>query len=69
MPSRQTTSEIYHLAAVYSWALPQPGHARLPVDGTCHTLAFAEGCPGLQRFQYVSTCFVSGRHPGVFSEK
>ena len=64
---QQTTSEIYHLAAVYDLGVGRSLAMRVNVDGTRHMLAFAEGCPGLQRFQYVSTCFVSGRHPGVFS--
>jgi thioester reductase-like protein len=32
-------------------------------------LDFAERCSGLQRFQYVSTCYVSGRYEGVFRER
>jgi nucleoside-diphosphate-sugar epimerase len=31
-------------------------------------LRFAEGCPGLRRHHYVSTCYVSGRHCGPFRE-
>jgi thioester reductase-like protein len=62
------TVEIYHLAAVYSLAAPRDLAMRVNVDGTRHMIRFAERCPSLQRFQYVSTCYVSGRYPGVFRE-
>ena len=60
--------EIYHLAAVYDLGVAQELAMRVNVDGTRHMLAFAQGCPRLQRFQYVSTLYVSGNHPGIFSE-
>jgi nucleoside-diphosphate-sugar epimerase len=41
---------------------------RVNVDGTHNVLSFARGCPELQRFHYVSTCYVSGRYPGLFRE-
>jgi nucleoside-diphosphate-sugar epimerase len=38
------------------------------VTGTANVLDFAERCPRLERVHYVSTCYVSGRHPGLFRE-
>ena len=38
------------------------------VDGTRHVLDFAEQASGLERFQYVSTCYVSGRYAGPYAE-
>jgi nucleoside-diphosphate-sugar epimerase len=38
------------------------------VEGTRHVLALARGAPGLARFHHVSTCYVSGRFPGLFRE-
>jgi thioester reductase-like protein len=61
-------SEIYHLAAVYDLELPRDLGMRVNVAGTRHVLDFAERCPGLVRFHHVSTCYVSGRHVGIFSE-
>lgn len=61
-------TEIYHLAAVYDLSVGRDFAMRVNVDGTRHMLEFAETCPALRRFQYVSTCYVSGKHPGVFSE-
>jgi nucleoside-diphosphate-sugar epimerase len=41
---------------------------RINVDGTRHVIDFAAACGGLERLQYVSTCYVSGWYPGVFRE-
>jgi nucleoside-diphosphate-sugar epimerase len=61
-------TEIYHLAAIYDLAVRRDLAMRVNVDGTCNVLDFAARCPSLQRIHYVSTCYVSGRHRGVFLE-
>jgi thioester reductase-like protein len=61
-------TEVWHLAAVYDLGVPQDVGRRVNVEGTRNVLRFAEGCPGLRRHQYVSTCYVSGRHCGPFHE-
>jgi thioester reductase-like protein len=64
------TQEIYHLAAVYDLGVKRELAMRVNVDGTRNLLAFARAClPNLQRFQYVSTCYVSGTHRGEFTER
>jgi len=60
--------EIYHLAAIYDLSVPRDVGMRVNVEGTRNVLDFAERCGSLRRFQYVSTCYVSGRHDGVFRE-
>lgn len=65
---RRGVKEIFHLAAVYDLGVEQDLATRVNVEGTGHMLRFARACPALERFHYMSTCFVSGRHPGVFSE-
>lgn len=60
--------EIWHLAAIYDLAVKRELGMRINVDGTRHVLDFADRCRSLRRFQYVSTCYVSGRFPGVFRE-
>ncbi|HSP15087.1 MAG TPA: SDR family oxidoreductase [Thermoanaerobaculia bacterium] len=60
--------EIYHLAAIYDLAVRRDLAMRVNVDGTRNVLDFAARCPSLQRFQYVSTCYVSGQYRGVFRE-
>ena len=66
---QQEISEIYHLAAVYDLSVERDLAMKVNVDGTVHMLDFAEGCSGLRRFQYVSTCYVSGSYAGIFSER
>jgi nucleoside-diphosphate-sugar epimerase len=60
--------EIHHLAAIYDLGVARDLALRVNVEGTRHVLDVAERCPGLERLHYMSTCYVSGRHPGVFAE-
>ena len=60
--------EIYHLAAVYDLSVRRDVGIRVNVDGTRKVLDFAERCSSLRRLHYISTCYVSGRHDGVFRE-
>jgi nucleoside-diphosphate-sugar epimerase len=59
-------TEIYHLAAIYDLAVPRSLGMRINVDGTRNVLDFAERSSA--HLHYVSTCYVSGRHDGVFRE-
>ena len=67
-PLQRETIEIFHLAAIYDLAVKRELGMSINVDGTNHILGFASGCPSLHRLHYVSTCYVSGNHNGVFSE-
>lgn len=60
--------EVYHLAAIYDVSVSREPAERVNVDGTRNVLDFAAACDGLRRVHHVSTCYVSGRHPGVFTE-
>jgi thioester reductase-like protein len=62
------TTEIWHLAAVYDLSVPRDVGMRINVEGTRNVLRFADGSAGLRRHHYVSTCYVSGRHAGIFRE-
>ncbi len=62
------TAEIYHLAAVYDLSVRRTVGMKVNVEGTRHMLDFAEDCANLRRFQYVSTCYVSGSYAGIFRE-
>ena len=66
---QQDVVEIYHLAAIYDLAIRREPAMKVNVEGTRHVLQFAEHCPRLKRFQYTSTCYVSGRYPGKFTEQ
>jgi thioester reductase-like protein len=60
--------EIFHLAAVYDLSVPREPAMKVNVEGTVHVLELAADCPRLERLHHVSTCYVSGRHPGPFGE-
>lgn len=60
--------EVWHLAAVYDLAVERDLAVRVNVDGTRNVLDLAARAPKLERVHYVSTCYVSGRFPGVFFE-
>lgn len=65
---KSRVTEVYHLAAVYDLSVGLGLAMKVNVDGTRHMLEFAKEAPNLDRFQYVSTCYVSGRYQGVFTE-
>ncbi|HEX7420263.1 MAG TPA: SDR family oxidoreductase [Thermoanaerobaculia bacterium] len=60
--------EIFHLAAIYDLMVSREAGMRVNVGGTQNVLDFAARCRSLRRFHYVSTCYVSGRYPGTFTE-
>jgi nucleoside-diphosphate-sugar epimerase len=60
--------EVYHLAAVYDLSVPREVGGRVNVGGSIRVLDLAERAPALERLHYVSTCYVSGRHQGRFTE-
>ena len=61
-------TEVWHLAAVYDLAVGRAQALRVNVDGTRNVLDAIERCPKLERLHYFSTCYVSGRYAGPFSE-
>jgi thioester reductase-like protein len=61
--------EVWHLAAVYDLAVTRELGMRVNVDGTRNVLDVAARCEQLERLQYVSTCYVSGRYVGPFAEE
>lgn len=60
--------EIFHLAAVYDLMVRREVGMAVNVEGTRQVLGFASRCGRLERLQYVSTCYVSGRYDGLFLE-
>ncbi len=61
-------TEAWHLAAVYDLAVTREVGVRVNVDGTRNILDALEHCSTLTRLHYFSTCYVSGRYAGPFSE-
>ncbi len=65
---RQNTTEIFHLAAIYDLAVPRKLGYRVNVEGTINVNKLAKGIRGLERYNYVSTCYVAGKREGVILE-
>lgn len=62
------TTHAWHLAAVYDLAVPEAVAYRVNVIGTANVLDFCEDAAGLERLDYVSTCYVSGDRTGTVLE-
>ena len=60
--------EIFHLAAVYDLMVRREIGMAVNVEGTRRVLEFAGNCSKLRRLHYISTCYVSGRHAGIYTE-
>ena len=60
--------EVFHLAAVYDLAVSEELAYRVNVDGTANVIAACRQASDLRRLNYVSTCYVSGAHNGVYAE-
>lgn len=61
-------TEAWHLAAAYDLTVAREVGVRVNVDGTRNVLDALERCSTLTRLHYFSTCYVSGRYTGPFSE-
>ncbi len=72
-PAVRTTlddvTEVWHLAAVYDLTVEQATARRVNIDGTARVLDLCRSLPDLSRLQHVSTCYVSGRFDGEFTEE
>ncbi len=65
----EDVSEVWHLAAVYDLAVDDRTAHRVNVDGTQRVLEFCASRARLDRLHHVSTCYVSGRYEGRFTEE
>jgi nucleoside-diphosphate-sugar epimerase len=61
-------TEAWHLAAAYDLSVSRDVGVRVNVDGTRNVLDALQHCSALTRLHYFSTCYVSGRYAGSFSE-
>jgi thioester reductase-like protein len=64
----RTITDIYHLVAVDERRNERDLATKVNLIGTQNLLSFAERCPQLTRFHYVSSCLVSGGRVGTFAE-
>jgi len=65
---RAETTHIYHLAAAYDLAVPQSVAFAVNLEGTQNVNEFARSLPNLQKYNYISTCYVAGKREGRILE-
>jgi len=66
--TRQQTTRVFHLAALYDLAVQREPAMRVNVSGTRNVLEFARTLPSLRHFHHVSTCYVAGKREGAILE-
>ena len=65
---REQAATIFHLAAIYDLAVKRDLALHINAEGTRNVNQLARTLPKLQRYHYVSTCYVAGKRPGVIRE-
>ena len=65
--TRETT-DVFHLAAVYDLGVERDLAMRVNVNGTRNVNALVRQIENLNRYNYVSTCYVAGKRTGVILE-
>jgi thioester reductase-like protein len=66
--TRNETTSVYHLAAVYDLAVAKDLAFRVNVEGTENVNNFVTNLPALKRYNYISTCYVAGKRVGIIYE-
>ena len=66
--TKQETTRIFHLAALYDLAVPCEPAMRVNVGGTRNVVEFARSVPSVKHFHHVSTCYVAGKREGAILE-
>jgi thioester reductase-like protein len=64
---RETTL-VYHLAAIYDLAVEKNAAYRVNAEGTRNVNELVKTIKNLQRYNYISTCYVAGKREGVIFE-
>lgn len=65
---RAETTDVYHLAAIYDLSVQKDSAFSVNVEGTRNVNDFVKDIKNLQRYNYISTCYVAGRRTGEILE-
>jgi thioester reductase-like protein len=65
---REEATTVFHLAALYDLAVKRDVAMHVNVGGTRNVNQFVRTLRNLQRYHYVSTCYVAGKRTGVIAE-
>lgn len=66
--SRADIGAIVHCAALTDFGVSREHAREVNVDGTAKLIQFAEGCPDLERFVFLSSLYAAGLRDGVLEE-
>ncbi len=62
------TTSVYHLAAVYDLTVAQSIGSAVNIEGTKNVNELVKQIKNLRRYNYISTCYVSGKREGLIRE-
>lgn len=65
---RTETTDVFHLAAVYDLAVKRDLATRVNVEGTRNVNKLVQAIKNLNRYNYISTCYVAGKRTGIVLE-
>lgn len=65
---RRETTDVFHLAAVYDLGVERDLAMRVNVEGTRNVNALVRQIEHINRYNYVSTCYVAGKRKGMILE-
>ena len=65
---RETTTDVFHLAAIYDLTVSKQAAYRVNLEGTKNVNALVKSLPHLRRYNYISTCYVAGNRKGEILE-
>lgn len=65
---KNETTDVFHLAAVYDLGVRRDLAMRVNVEGTSNVNSLVRNIKNLNRYNYVSTCYVAGKRTGVILE-
>lgn len=62
------TTDVFHLAAAYDLGVSKDIAFNVNLEGTKHVNDVVCSIKNLRRYNYISTCYVAGKRPGVIQE-
>ncbi len=65
---RETTTDVFHLAAMYDLAVSKDAAYKVNLEGTKNVNTLVKSLTHLERYNYVSTCYVAGNREGEVLE-
>ena len=65
---RESATDVFHLAAIYDLAVAKEAEYKVNLEGTKNINAFVRSLPRLERYNYISTCYVAGKREGEIFE-